>query len=51
LFTVQALEAKFVQMLSTQNEEHRKEMTQLKDGLAKEIAQLEVNVWCLIHLN
>jgi hypothetical protein len=35
----------FAQMLSTQNEEHHKEMAQLKDGFAKEMAQLEVNVW------
>jgi hypothetical protein len=38
-------------MLSTQSEQHRKEMAQLKDGFAKEMAQLEVNIWGLIHLN
>jgi hypothetical protein len=39
------------QMLSTQKEEHHMEMAQLKDGFAKEMAQLEVNVCGLIHLN
>jgi hypothetical protein len=39
-----------VRMLSTQNEEHRTEMAQLKDGFAKEMAQLEVNVLGVIHL-
>jgi hypothetical protein len=34
-----------MQMLSALNEQHRKEMEQQKDGFAKEIAQLEVNVW------
>jgi hypothetical protein len=51
---VQALEAKMnevVQMLSTQSEQHRKEMAQVKDGFTKEMEQLKVNVWGIIHLN
>jgi hypothetical protein len=32
------------QMLSTQKEEHDKEIKQLKDGFAKKMAQWEVNL-------
>jgi hypothetical protein len=38
-------------MLSAQNEEHKKEMKQLKDEFGKQMAQFEVNVWDFIdHL-
>jgi hypothetical protein len=37
-------------MFATQNEQHQKEKEQLKDGFAKEMAQLEVNLWGIIHL-
>jgi hypothetical protein len=39
LYFVQALEAKFAQMLSTQNEQHHKEMEQLKDEFAMKLAE------------
>jgi hypothetical protein len=36
-------------MLSTQKEEHQMEMEELKDGFAKKMEQLEVNVWVGRH--
>jgi flagellar biosynthesis/type III secretory pathway chaperone len=44
IYFIQSLEAKFAKMLSTQNEQHQKEMEQLKDEFAKMLAEQQTRM-------